>query len=678
MVIDSITKTETLGEEQGSRMDRSRLYNKSIREAYENMVRESGSGISTSSDSVPRRGFVSGYHDSRDSRDSQKMSSPEGLSHNAGQVADFENSEFSDNEAVEDEQDGRDSESDYLQFKKSLIQDDEWLDDESDTDYTEEADRSFLLDNNDDELYSDGYEEDSGSGSFARNRSRSRYGYLGDSDVSELRSNWISSKFWVLLSVIISLWFVGSWISSNASSPLTPDLNKRINMLQNQLNQLNHERDLQKKKYQSDLDQNVKLIIQQFEKNIKRILPKNIKDFSKIYSSMENLESKVDTLNEKIAWNNVNETLSRLNDVLPTEIPVIIDSDRVGENGNITEKQVLLIPELHNYLAELIPALINSSIDVQSILTTSTFKYDLNNYVKEILSNEFQFIERTQFIQEMQSYMQVIKEELSKELESKTSHLQSPQQISTLVLKKMVHRIYNSNQHQMESSLNKATFSQGAKILNHLCSKTVKGSTTPVDLLQDCSFGCSTSTYWHCDSKNCQWAIRFDEPLFLTKISYLHGRFSHNLEVMSAAPKVISIYVKPLTPSKDLQKMPKWMRDSSYVKLGSLHYDLYSKLIKQDFLLPDWFIKSKTLVRSMIFVAEENHGNKDYTAMRKFIVNGVTPKDLQLMNSFPADWAHMTPEYSVSVEEQERARLSEVATWQDQQVPSFGEDEIVD
>ena len=50
MVIDSITKTETLGEEQGSRMDRSRLYNKSIREAYENMVRESGSGISTSSD----------------------------------------------------------------------------------------------------------------------------------------------------------------------------------------------------------------------------------------------------------------------------------------------------------------------------------------------------------------------------------------------------------------------------------------------------------------------------------------------------------------------------------------------------------------------------------------------------------------------------------------------------
>ena len=80
----------------------------------------------------------------------------------------------------------------------------------------------------------------------------------------------------------------------------------------------------------------------------------------------------------------------------------------------------------------------------------------------------------------------------------------------------------------------------------------------------------------------------------------------------------------------------------------------------------------------MVFVVDENHGNSSYTAMRKFIVNGVTPKDLQLMSSFPSDWAQMTPEYSISLEEQERARLSRVAQWQDQQVPSFGEDELVD
>ena len=641
-------------------MDRSRLYNKSIREAYENMVKGAG---------APH--LSADYDNSKVSRYSAS------IIHEDNRREGLENSEFSDNESLNeyddegeenDADDDGEAENDYTQFKKSLIQDDEWLDDESDTDYTEEADQSFLLEKDND--------NDSDDESRRYVCPGSEF-YFEDSKTSK-SGKWYFHKFWWLIIGLVCVWFLESYFSVHGSSPLTPDLNKRINLLQNQLNQLNHERDLQKSKYQSDLDQNIKLIIQQFEKNVKRILPKNIKDFSLLHSTIEKLESKVDTLGEKVAWNNVNETLSRLSEILPSEIPVIIESDHSSSETNSTKQQVLLIPELHRYLVELIPPLINNSFDAQSILKNSDFKYDLNHYVKEILNNEFQYIERSQFIQELQSHIQAIKEDLSREIESKTSQLQTPQQLSTVVLKKMIHRIYNSNQHQLEANLNKATFAQGAKILNHLCLKTVKGTTSPVDLLQDCSFGCSSSTYWLGDSKGCQWAIRFDEPIFLTKISYLHGRFSHNLEVMAGTPKKITIYVKPLVPISKAENIRRWPVDSTYVELGQFHYDLYSNAIKQDFLLPDWFIQSKALIRSMVFVVDENHGNSSYTAMRKFIVNGVTPKDLQLMSSFPSDWAQMTPEYSISLEEQERARLSRVAQWQDQQVPSFGEDELVD
>ncbi|CDO96386.1 unnamed protein product [Kluyveromyces dobzhanskii CBS 2104] len=654
-------------------MDRSTLYNKSIREAYENMV----------------MGTAGTRHINPDQAQYKLRASSASILHENKKQEEPEFSELSDNELIDgygddsevdvkDKQDAGtlEADNDYTQFKKSLIQDDEWLDDESDTDYTEEADQSFLMENDDDSFLCSSSTSNCGFEDDPSSKCPDSEFYFEDS-VRTNNGKWYNNKIYLLITGSLIVWFLASWLFVHGSSPLTPDLNKRINTLQNQLNQLNHERDLQKNKYQSDLDQNIKVIIQQFERNVKKLLPKNVKDFSLVHSSIEKLENRVDTLSEKVAWKNVNETLSRLSKILPSEIPVIINSDHSSE-GNVSNRQVLLIPELHQYLIELIPPLINNSLDIQSIFTNADFKYDLNHYVKEILSNELQYIDRSQFIQELHSNIHTMREDLSKEIESKTSQLQTPQQISTVILKKMIHRIYNSNQHQLETNLNKVTFAQGAKILNHLCTKTVKGATNPIDLLEDCSFGCSTSTYWLCQSKGCQWAIRFDEPLFLTKISYLHGRFSHNLEVMAGSPKMIAIYVKPLVPISNADHIKKWTVDSTYIELGRFHYDLFSNAIKQDFLLPDWFIQSKTLVRSMIFVVDENHGNPTYTAMRKFIVNGVTPKDLQLMNSFPSDWSQMAPEYSISVEEQERTRLSKIAKWQDQQVPSFGEDELID
>lgn len=641
-------------------MDRSRLYNKSIREAYEHLVSGSGRNASTEKEVW------------NDGPKSDQRNEDERPNDNA--------SEFSIDDPQPDIVTGYKEDEDYARFKKSIVEDIEFMgdddgndDDDGDTEYTEEADKSFVLDNEEEE---EDYYDDSEY--YDR-----QDGYDSDYDERRWHENGVrgllytrSRSIWMVLGTLIIGWLLIPWISVHAVSPLTPDLNVKIYNLQNQLNQLVMERDQQKKHYQSDMDQNINLIIKQFENSIKRILPKNIKELSLVQSTIEKLENKVDSLGERVAWQNVNETLNRLNEVLPSELPVIINSNQSSE-GILGNESVLLIPELHRYLAELIPSLINESVDVESILSRSNFKYDLNDYVKEILNDQFQFIERTQFIQELQSHMQAIREDVSREIKDKTSQIQTPKQISTIVLKRMIHNIYNVNQHQWESNLNKATFAQGTKLLNHLCSKTIRGTTGPLDLLQDCSYGCSTSTYWQCDPKKCQWAIRFGEPIFLTKISYLHGRFSQNFETMWAAPKIISIYAKPMNPLPKGTTPGSLPGDSSYVKLGQLNYDIFSKAIKQDFLFPDWFIQSKSLIRSLVFTVEENHGNSEFTSLRKFIVNGVTPKDLRLMSTFPSDWNQLVPEYAISLEEQEKSRLSKIAKWQDQQVPSFGDDELV-
>ena len=216
-----------------------------------------------------------------------------------------------------------------------MIQDDEWLhdwEDDDDTEYTEEADQSFLVEDDDSDFDEDEY-------SYRKlRRSRDNSGDLGDDG-----SSWLTSRtIWAISLVIIAVWLTGSFLTVHGSSPLTPDLNRRINSLQNQLNQLTHERETQKKKYEYDIDQNIKVIIQQFERNVKKLLPKNIKDLSGIDTSVKKLEMKVNTLTEKVAWKNINDTLSRLNEVLPSEIPVIISSDpSAGTNG--TNKSMLCL-----------------------------------------------------------------------------------------------------------------------------------------------------------------------------------------------------------------------------------------------------------------------------------------------------------------------------------------------
>lgn len=105
--------------------------------------------------------------------------------------------------------------------------------------------------------------------------------------------------------------------------------------------------------------------------------------------------------------------------------------------------------------------------------------------------------------------------------------------------------------------------------------------------------------------------------------------------------------------------------------------------------LAPWFIQLKPLVRSIVFQVDENYGNKKFISLRKFIINGVTPQDLQIIenNEFPVLLGD-TPEYGVTQNTDEGKRKvllskppyasSSTSTkfHPASNVPSFGQDEL--
>lgn len=156
--------------------------------------------------------------------------------------------------------------------------------------------------------------------------------------------------------------------------------------------------------------------------------------------------------------------------------------------------------------------------------------------------------------------------------------------------------------------------------------------------------------------------------------------------MMNSAPKVISVYVR-LANNDGTRKLVELARsfklgnafpgDSQHILIGQYSYSLTDNRIRQSLSLPTWFIQLKPLVRSLVFQVEENHGNRQFTSLRKFIVNAVTQQDLQIMetNSFPV--ISNEPEYASSTKApqlQDNPRPA-IAHNSEQGVLSFGQDE---
>ncbi|CAL9728197.1 spindle pole body assembly component Mps3p [Monosporozyma unispora] len=446
----------------------------------------------------------------------------------------------------------------------------------------------------------------------------------------------------------------------------SPNLGSFTN-IQKQINHLYNELSTRDKRWNSEFDEKLKIVISQFEKNIKKLLPPSLLN---VESEIKSINTKIQHLQESAKNNNPpkyeftltnvtslqNKLLNELEKELPSEIPVMVNNS----------SSILIIPEMHNYISHLLSNLIKySNVTVEksneSNKDKSPLNYDLNNYIKEILTNEFQYIDKEFFLNELNSKLQANKIEIFHDLKANIQLELSrfngnknsgfPERYSTVLLKRLINQIYDANQHQWGNDLDFMTFAQGTRLLKSLTSlNSPRGNgVAPMQMLSDSKLD-STSTYWQCQVNGqgqCNLAIRFNKPIHLTKISYLHGRFTNNLHMMNSAPRKISIYVK-LNNGQDTSKLQHIAErfnegemytggDKSFIKIQSYEYDIFSKKIKQNFPLPTWFIQFKPLVKSMIFQIDSNYGNKDYTSLKKFIVNGVTETDLSIMKakSFP-------------------------------------------
>ncbi|SCU97195.1 LANO_0E15412g1_1 [Lachancea nothofagi CBS 11611] len=567
---------------------------------------------------------------------------------------------------------------DYEQFKTSLMRD-EWLElgeeeDDEDKDYTEEADRSFIMENDEPEV--DVWMEDN---------TRS-----WQTAVPKARNIWALIAFVVLF--LSFIWRPGFSSGGSMHSSLDTPVASSNAQLRAQLNSLYRELQDDRKTAKKELDNAIRLVILQVEKNLKKLLPR---DLGSVQSQLQRLDTQVQDLSRTFSLNNVTEwqdsLVFELEHLLPEQIPVVL---------NNSTQALMVVPELHRYLAQIIPQVVNKTVSIES---TKPFQYDTGQYVREILRDEYQYVDKSFFLKELDLALKSSKEDILREMESRISTLENvPQQYSNVLQRKLIHKIYNANQHQWQDDVDFATVAQGTRLLNHLCSTTFQGlqgippnGVTPLDLLADAQP--APSTYWLCSDKNskqCAWAVRFAQPLYLTRIAYVHGRFTNNLHLMNSAPSTISVYVK-LQSSSDSEFRrtaarnghgATWAQDRSFIEIGSWNYDNSDPRIRQNFPLPPWFIQCKPQVRSLALVVRSNNGNAHYTALRKFVVNAVTAQDLQLSSTYVQSRQFEIPEYSSPLEDTERVRASQVAAWQQRNnpahpgtnadVPSFGQDEF--
>ncbi|SCU82593.1 LAME_0C01948g1_1 [Lachancea meyersii CBS 8951] len=569
----------------------------------------------------------------------------------------------------------------YEQFKTSLMHD-KWLepeedDDYEDKDYTEEADRSFILES--DEPGTDSWDSDS----------RTKW------QVPVPRARGLSALALVLLVLALTLIWKPRF-STHGSQNSGIDVPQTSNnaQLRAQLNSLYRELQEDRKNAKRELENAIRLVVLQVEKNIKKLLPK---DISSVQSQLQRLDSQVQDMSRSVSLTNVSEwqdlLVSELEQLLPEQIPVVL---------NNSTSALMVVPELHRYLAQLIPRIVNKTASVES---TQPFSYDAGQYVREILRDEYHYVDKTFFLHELDQALKSNKEGILREMESRISTLENvPQQYSNVLQRKLIHKIYNANQHQWQDDVDFATAAQGTRLINHLCSKTFEGlpgippnGVSPLDLLADTQP--APSTYWLCSEKNskqCSWAVRFAQPLYLTRVSYVHGRFTNNLHLMNSAPSTISIYVKLQSSNNAEFKRTAtqnghgstWTRDKSFIEIGSWNYDNSDPHIRQSFPLPPWFIQSKPQIRALALLVRSNYGNAHYTALRKFVVNAVTVQDLHLSSTYVQPHQFEIPEYASPIEDSAKLRASQVATWQlrnnplssdlNNNVPSFGQDEFDD
>lgn len=497
---------------------------------------------------------------------------------------------------------------------------------------------------------------------------------------------------------------LGNRFNNSLSTPSynsQSDITATFGTLQKQINHLYNELSIRDEKQKDDLDKKIKIIISQFEKNIKKLIPKKLLSFE---DDITRLNQRLNEINDKIESNIKH---SKSNPIDTTKIEELksslMNNIDLSSLGNTTNSRDNII-QFNEYVSSFIIALFeevngNTHNDYESL------RNDIRQYVDEITTDKIRTIDNSDTINELKRNMEEQKVELWHEIKEyvnanhyQTLESQTTDQISTNFLRKLILQIYNSNRYQWENDLDFATSVQGSTIIPPLTSLTYKkgNGLKPMSLLSDSAYY-SPSSYWQCSISSgspCQIGIKFNRAIFLTKLYYIHGRLINNLHVMNSAPHQISIYVM-LKNDKSRNVFIKeamkhnmgtlHSKDKRFIKIGLMSYDLENLRIRQQFELPLWYINMRALVSGILFQVENNYGNDEFVSLKKFIVNGVIETDLNIITTgkFPINFksGDVIPQFnSEDLNDDDINNNSEIRSdieTRHGNVASFGEDQPV-
>ncbi|CCH62535.1 hypothetical protein TBLA_0H02510 [Henningerozyma blattae CBS 6284] len=491
-----------------------------------------------------------------------------------------------------------------------------------------QADESFIHDDElmSDEEYDDIYGSDYEYGS--ENDYENEYGDEYD-DHYDIHSN-INWFYTVVLSIIFSL--IISYFMKNKNFT---NVELDHTHIQEQINDITSKSHSMGTNYLHVFQENLQQIIDQFETQIKRIVPS--KDTHELDQQLDMIDLQLQKFNRMVENEDITQfsefLFEQLNTKLPNDVPVII-------SGN--KQEYLIIPELYSYIAKI---LVSSFSNIRtSQPEVEEFHYDANNYSDEIITNSLRYKDKQQFLDDLAIKVSSIKQDIFNRLQENEYDLNKRLQL----VEECIWKQYETNPFHWSDELNFITYSTGSQIINHLTSKTYsKGNSVPVtDLLLDNSpVAGNTNTYWQCSTSDhkgkCSLAVRFRSPVYLSKLFYIHGRFKNNVHLMNSAPRTISIYIRLSTQpalntnSQDIIEIARQYgvgqthpRDNGYFKLGTLNYDMLNPQLIQSFQIPLWFLRERVATHSILFQVEENYGCSDYTSLRAFVAHGFTGADL--------------------------------------------------
>lgn len=586
------------------------------------------------------------------------------------------------------EEDSEDDAKDYLiddlldTKSKSKLNDTEYSDEEHEdyVPYSDDYDSEFDDDSEDDILY------------------------------NEPKFQWFRFIVLLLLITIVvplfpTIFKVGSRFNKSISTQSfnsQSDITATFGTLQKQINHLYNELSIRDEKQKDEFDQKIKIIISQFEKNIKKLIPKKLLSFE---DEITRLNHRLDEMNNRIETGIKQTKSNAMNiqemDKLKTNLMNNINlSILESTTTNTTEKNIV---EFKEYVSSFIIALFQEVND-NIISDYESCQENIHQYIDEITTEKLRTIDNADIINEMKRNMEEKKVELWHETKEyiisnnfQTLESQSSDQISTNFLKKLILQIYNSNRYQWENDLDFATVIQGSSIIPSLTSQTYKkgNGLKPNSLLSDTAYY-SPSSYWQCaisSGSPCQIGIQFNRAIYLTRLYYIHGRLINNLHIMNSAPHDISIYIILKNDKlrnafiKEAMKHnvgTTFGRDPRFIKIGTISYDLENMRIRQQFELPLWYINLKPLISGILFQIDNNYGNEEYVSLKKFIVNGIIETDLNIIKTgkFPLDFkgSNAIPQYNSEDLNDDNDKKMEIRSnieTRHGNVASFGEDQPV-